>query len=132
MQNARLLKRCARAMSDGELGAEALGLLRHWNQDVERRSAALAVQFLSARLSDWEGMIAEHPANNHGWYDFIADEISIDEMAVFLLENRNYPVFLRLLEAIRAVQICDDARLAVSENIADEQQTEPTRCQGLR
>ena len=46
-------------------------------------------------------------------------------MAVFLLENRHYPVFLHLLEAIRGVQIYEDGRKAVEENIADEHEPVP-------
>lgn len=85
----------------------------------------MAARFLAAPISDWEELIAGHIAHRHEWYDFIANGITIDEMAAFLLENAQYPVFLRLLEGIRSVQISEDATAAVDENIADEQQPEP-------
>ena len=125
MQAANLLRRCASALADGRLSADESALVRTWGKGIEQGTAAVAERFHSAPISDWDWLISEHAAHRHQWYDFIADEITIDEMAVFLLENAHYPVFLRLLEAIRSIQICEDATAAVDENIAEEHQPEP-------
>ena len=124
MNTADLLTRCASVMTGGGLSAKESTLLRKWAKVIEQRTAAATARFLSAPICDWEQLITGHTAHVHQWYDFIDDEITIDEMAVFLLENSHYPIFLRLLEAIRSTQICKEGRAAVDENIADERQPE--------
>ncbi len=121
---ATLLKHCAERMARQSLEDDDLEMLKSWNSQT-CESSALAEQFLSASPTQWEDLILAHPAHQHGWYDFVEKEITIDQIAAFLLENNRYPVFLRLLEAISAVQICDDGRRAVEENIADEQHPVP-------
>jgi Iron-containing redox enzyme len=125
MQIADLLKRCAENLAVGQLGTEDLDLLEEWNSSVKCRSSLLTERFLGTPPADWEGLITEHDAHRHAWYDLIRSELTIDEVAAFLLENNHYPAFLRLLEKIAEVQTCDDAVAAIAENIADEHRPEP-------
>jgi pyrroloquinoline quinone (PQQ) biosynthesis protein C len=111
-------------MEDGGLSDDESRRLASWCSRACEPSRS-AEDFLSAPTDEWESLILAHPAHRHEWYDFIKDEITVDELAQFLLENNRYPTFLRLLEAIAAVQICEDGRRAVQENIADEQEPVP-------
>jgi hypothetical protein len=119
-----LLERCATQMEEGGLSEDELRRLGSWGSRACERSRS-AKDFLSAPPAEWETLILAHPAHRHEWYGFIKEEITVDELAQFLLENNRYPTFLRLLEAIAAVQICEDGRWAVEENIADEQEPVP-------
>ena len=119
-----LLERCATQMEGGGLSEAELRRLESWCSRACERSRSTE-DFLSAAPAEWESLILAHPAHHHAWYDFIKEEITTDELAQFLLENRHYPTFLRLLEAIEAVQICEDGRRAVQENLADEQEPVP-------
>jgi pyrroloquinoline quinone (PQQ) biosynthesis protein C len=119
-----LLERCATQMEGGGLSEAELRRLESWCSRACERSRSTE-DFLSAAPAEWESLILAHPAHHHAWYGFIKEEITTDELAQFLLENRHYPTFLRLLEAIEAVQICEDGRRAVQENIADEQEPVP-------
>jgi hypothetical protein len=120
-----LLKRCAEKLAMEQPDARDLELLEEWNVSVRHRSMALAQRFLSTPPEDWEELITQHDAHRHVWYDLFSDELTIDEIATFMLENRHYPAFLRLLEKIAEVQTCNEAVAAIAENIADEQQPEP-------
>src|SRR5262245_35722743 len=120
MQAFDLLRRCAENVSVEQLGAMDLRRLEQWNVRVRRRSLQLSERFLATPLTDWEKLITEHEAHRHSWYDFFSDDITIDEAAKFLLENRYYPSFLRLLQRIVRVQKCAGAVSAIAENIADE------------
>src|SRR6516225_10607241 len=119
-----LLERCAKQMEGGGLSEAELRRLESWCSQACERSRSTE-DFLSAAPAEWESLILAHPAHHHAWYGFIKEEATTDEMAQFLLENRHYPTFLRLLEAIEAVQICEDGRRAVQENLADEQEPVP-------
>jgi hypothetical protein len=125
MPTAALLQRCAEKLAVEQLGADDLDLLEQWRGRVTQRSARAIEQFVAAPLADWEGLITRHAAYRHAWYDYFSDDITIDEAAVFLLENRSFPAFLRLLEKIGEVQICSEAVAAIAENIADEHEPEP-------
>jgi hypothetical protein len=125
MQAADLLRRCAENVDLEELGAEDLRLLEQWHIRIRQRSMPLSERFLATPLTDWDELITQHGAHRHSWYDFFSDEISIDEAAAFLLENKHYPAFLRLLQKIAEVQMCPAASSAIAENIADEQEPEP-------
>lgn len=120
-----LLERCALEMDGGCLTISELAMLDLWRPRLQERSGPTSEALLSRPVDDWETLILDHPAHRHKWYDFIETGITIDQMAVFLLENKHYPVFLHLLEAIRRVQICEDGRRAVEENIADENEPAP-------
>jgi hypothetical protein len=111
-------------MPGGGLSEDESRRLASWCSETCEPSRS-AEDLLSAPPPEWETLILTHPANLHEWYDFIKEEITIDELAQFLLENHRYPTFLHLLEAIAAVQICEDGRRAVQENIADEQEPVP-------
>src|SRR5262249_46539205 len=119
-----LLETCARQMEGGGLSEAELRRLQSWCSQACERSRSTE-HFLSAAPAEWESLILAHPAHHHAWYDFIKDEITTDELAQFLLENRHYPTFLRLLGAIEAVPFCEDAHRAVQEDVADEQQPAP-------
>jgi Iron-containing redox enzyme len=125
MQTADLLKRCAEKLAVEQLGTADLDLLEQWNGRVRRHSSELTERFVAAPLADWEELIVQHDAHRHAWYDFFSHDITIDEAAAFLLENKNYPAFLRLLEKIAEVQICAEAVDAIAANIADEHEPEP-------
>ena len=125
MQTATLLKRCASGLNTDTIDNSDSNLLEEWNNEIAERVSTLTQKFISTPLTNWEALILQHPAYQHTWYDFISEDISLNEMAAFLLENKHYPVFLSLLEKIKTVQICEDGVAAVEENIADEHQPEP-------
>src|SRR5262245_35037025 len=111
-------------MEGGGLSEAERRRLGSWYSQACRPSRS-AENLLSTPPAEWEALILRHPAHRHEWYGFIKDEITVDELAQFLLENHRYPTFLRLLEAIAAVQTCEDGRRAVQENITDEQEPVP-------
>src|SRR5262245_10248380 len=125
MQIADLLQRCADKLAGEQLDAADLDLLEQRNSRIRWLATETIEQFVAAPLADWESLITEHAAHRHVWYDFFRDDITIDEAATFLLENRNYPAFLNLLQKIAEVQICKEAVAAIAENIADEHEPEP-------
>ena len=55
------------------------------------------------------------------WYDALATEVTLEEFATFMLENRRFPAFLPLAQHALKAQICDEAREALQRNIDDEQ-----------
>jgi hypothetical protein len=125
MEAGTLLERCAQGVQTGRLSTDDQDGLRRWNAALDPRIAGVARELLARSTRRWDVAVAAHEAHRHFWYDFVRDEITIDEMAAFLLENRHYPSFLALLERIRDVQFVADARAAIDENIADEHQPEP-------
>jgi hypothetical protein len=125
MELVSLLERCAANLKEGRVDALDRTLLRRWNAGLEHETDPLAARLSATGPEDWDTAVTAHEAHRHYWYDFVEDEITIDEMAEFLLENRNYPSFLALLERIRDAQVLDDARAAIDENIVDEQRPEP-------
>ena len=123
--DAELLERCAMNLKAGRVNAVDQTLLRQWNAGIERTCERLALRLLETDARSWDEVVTGHDAHRHYWYDFIQEEITIDEIAAVLLENAHYPSFLAMLARIRDVQIVADARAAIDENIADEQQPEP-------
>jgi hypothetical protein len=120
-----LLERSADNLKSGRVNAMDQTLLRRWNAGLEHETDTFATRLAGTATTDWDNVVTAHEAHRHYWYDFVRDEITIDEMAGFLLENRHYPAFLSLLEKIRVAQFLDEARAAIDENIADEQTPEP-------
>jgi hypothetical protein len=120
-----LLERCAGNLKDARVNAMDQTLLRRWNAGLEHETDSLAMRLQGTATADWDSVVTAHEAHRHYWYDFVRDEITIDEMAGFLLENGHYPAFLALLERIRVAQFVDEARAAIDENIADEHSPEP-------
>ena len=96
-----LLERCAANHRSGHVSAVVQTLLRQWNAESERHTDGFALRLLDTDARHWDEVVTGHDAHRHYWYDFVQDEITIDEMAVFLLENVHYPSFLKMLERIR-------------------------------
>jgi hypothetical protein len=120
-----LLERCAANLKAARVNAMDQTLLRRWNAGLEHETDAYALRLSAMGPAGWDAAVTGHEAHRHYWYDFVRDEITLDEMAAFLLENGNYPSFLALLERIRRAQTLDDARAAIDENIVDEHLPEP-------
>jgi len=120
-----LLERCSTNLAEARVDVMDGTLLRRWNAGLEHETDPLAMRLVASGLAEWDAAVTAHEAHRHYWYDFVEDEITIDEMAGFLLENGHYPSFLALLERIRDAQFLDDARAAIDANIADEQRPEP-------
>jgi Iron-containing redox enzyme len=120
-----LLERCSANLKSRRVVAMDETLLRRWNAGLEHETDAFTACLTATATTAWDGVVTEHEAHRHYWYDFVQDEITIDEMAIFLLENGHYPAFLTLLERIREAQSLDEARAAIDENIADEHSPEP-------
>jgi pyrroloquinoline quinone (PQQ) biosynthesis protein C len=95
--------------------------LRDWWDLERKRSSPLTSALLARPESDWTTAIIEHPAHRHRWYDALADEVSVQEFATFLLENWAFPAFLPLVERTLQAQISDEGRAATIRNIEDEQ-----------
>jgi hypothetical protein len=125
MELESLLERSATNLKEARASAVDRILLRRWNAVLEHETDPLARRLATIAPAEWDAAVSAHEAHRHYWYDFVEDEITIDEMAGFLLENGHYPSFLALLERIRAAQFLGDARAAIDENIADEQRPEP-------
>jgi hypothetical protein len=83
-----LLERCAGSLQRGTVDDADVALLRQWSTGAEPRARLLAARLLAAPTSDWDRMVVEHPAYSHQWYDFVRDDITVDEMAAFLLTAR--------------------------------------------
>jgi hypothetical protein len=125
MELGTLLERCAAHMTAKRIDPVDQALLRRWNAGLEYETDPLTRALVHADTRSWDSMITAHEAHRHYWYEFVRDEITIDEFAGFLLENVHYPSFLCLLERIREAQALADSRAAIDENIADEHQPEP-------
>lgn len=95
--------------------------LRRWWKGEAARVAGLTATLLAAPDYEWHTVIVQHRAHRHPWYDQLAQEVSLDEFAAFLLENRAFPASLPLVERALQVQICNEGRAALLRNIADEQ-----------
>jgi hypothetical protein len=116
-----LLDLCSNKMESGQLDKAAETALRDWWK-LERECADPVVEALMSRpASEWTEAILEHRAHRHPWYDALANEVTLEEFATFMLENRRFPAFLPLAQRALKAQICDDARAALQRNINDEQ-----------
>ena len=123
-QTGELLANCA-AQQGSHLTDADETLLARWHEQVFPAPVDFFFHLSTADAMQWDQLIAEHRAHNHPWYDFIVDQLDVDNMASFLLENKHYPEFLVLLKKILQVQLSADAVAAVQENIDDEFQPEP-------
>lgn len=124
-----LLSVCAQQLG-GALDDDTQRALNTWYgrfqaDESAAESRGFVDELIGTPVASWEAAIDRHRAHRHPWYDYIADDITTDEMASFLLENQYYPTFLSMLEKIRDIQPIDDARAAVQENIDDEFQPAP-------
>lgn len=117
---ADLLQACAQRLGS-QLGEREEHALVHWWESTKGRAIGLSGALFRRPEADWAAMIREHRAHRHRWYDQLACEVSAQEFAAFLLENRAFPAFLPLLERILPAQICEEGRAAILRNIADEQ-----------
>jgi hypothetical protein len=119
-----LLQFCAQCMGS-QLDDQHERALSAWWYEERGRCAAFAEAILSLPDADWAHAILEHRAHRHAWYDELADRVSLQEYAAFLLENRAFPAFLPLVERTLHAQVCDQGRAAVRRNIDDEQLPAP-------
>jgi hypothetical protein len=116
-----LLDLCANNMDLGQLDPAVETALRGWWK-LERGRANPLVEALVCRpATEWTEAILEHRAHRHPWYDALANEVTLEEFATFMLENRRFPAFLPLAQRALKAQICDEARAALQRNIDDEQ-----------
>lgn len=114
-----LLQKCVRHMGS-QLDDQNDRTLRRWWKFQAGRAAGLTASLLASPDADWPGVIAQHRAHRHPWYDQLAQEASLEEFAAYLLENQNFPGPLPLVERALQVQICNEGRAALLHNISDE------------
>jgi len=106
------------------------GLRRFWTSEAAR-AGALAECLLSAPDAAWHATIAQHRAHRHPWYDHLAQEVSLEEFASYLLEDWPAPALLPLYQRALQVQICIEGRAAMLHKIANERTPVP-RDQSMR
>jgi pyrroloquinoline quinone (PQQ) biosynthesis protein C len=119
-----LLHVCAESMGS-HLDERHERALHGWWHEVRPRSAPFTELLLARTDIDWAGEILKHRAHRHPWYDVLADRVSVEEYAIFLLENRQFPAFLPLVERTLEAQVTDQGRAAVRHNIHDEEEPVP-------
>ena len=119
-----LLISCAQHMGS-QLPAREQRALKTWWAGQRARSHGLFRRIMELRDLDAESAIDSHRAHRHRWYEQLANEVSIDEFAAFLLENGSFPAFLPLLQRLFFAQITDEGRAAIGRNIADERAPVP-------
>jgi hypothetical protein len=95
--------------------------LRAWWTTEGRSSEPLAKTLIAQPEAEWDALITQHRAHRHPWYDYLAQQSTVQEFAAFILENSPLPAFLPLVERTLQAQICDEGRAAVLRNIEDEQ-----------
>jgi len=116
-----LLDWCCNNMESGQLDTVGEAALRGWWK-LEKKGADPLTEALVCRpATEWTDAILEHRAHRHPWYDSLAREVTLDEFARFMLENRKFPAFLPLAQRAFKAQICNEARAALRRNIDDEQ-----------
>jgi hypothetical protein len=116
-----LLHLCWNNMESGQLDAVGETALRGWWKLERARVDPLVEALMSLPAAEWTEAILEHRAHRHPWYDALATEVTLEEFATFMLENRKFPMFLPLAQRALKSQICDEARAALQRNIDDEQ-----------
>ena len=116
-----LLDLCANNMDSGQLDTVSETALRAWWKLERARANPLVEALMSRPATEWTEAILEHRAHRHPWYDQLAKEVTLEEFATFMLENRRFPAFLPLAQRALKAQICDEARSALQRNIDDEQ-----------
>lgn len=120
MNESDLLQSCVQRLGS-RLDAHEEGQLEDWWKGTREEAAPLAGRFIARDSSEWTEVILKHRAHRHPWYEQLADEVSLEEFAAFLLENRAFPAFLPLVERVLDAQISEEGRAAVLRNIKDEQ-----------
>ena len=116
-----LLDLCANNMDSGQLPTAGETALQGWWKLESARAKPLVEELMSRPATEWTEAILEHRAHRHPWYDALAKEATLEEFAMFMLENRRFPAFLPLAQRVLKAQICDEARDALQRNIDDEQ-----------
>jgi len=116
-----LLDLCWNNMESGQLDTVGETALRGWWKLARARVDPLVKALVSRPATEWTEAILEHRAHRHPWYDALATEVTLEEFATFMLENRRFPAFLPLAQHALKAQICDEAREALQRNIDDEQ-----------
>jgi hypothetical protein len=117
----KLLDVCAQSMASGHIDEAGELALRRWWLRQRNRAEDLIATFTACPVADWTGRILAHRAHRHPWYGLLANEVTLQEFATFMLENKSFPMFLPLAERALQVQICEQARAALQRNIDDEQ-----------
>ena len=121
LTQAALLDFCSNNMESGRLDTVGETALRSWWKLQRERADALVEALVARPATEWTEAILEHRAHRHPWYDALAKEVTLEEFATFMLENRRFPAFLPLAKRALKAQICDEARAALQRNIDDEQ-----------
>src|SRR5262245_13272504 len=116
-----LLDLCWKNMESGQLDTVGETALRGWWKLERERVDPLVKALMFRSATEWTEAILEHRAHRHPWYDALATEVTLEEFATFMLENRRFPTFLPLAQRALKAQICDEARAALQRNIDDEQ-----------
>src|SRR5262244_2979890 len=116
-----LLDLCWNNMNSGRLDTVGETALRDWWKLERERVDPLVEALMSRPATEWTEALLEHRAHRHPWYDALATEVTVEEFATFMLENRRFPSFLPLAQRALKAQICDEARDALQRNIDDEQ-----------
>ena len=124
LSHSDLLQVCQQCMGS-QLDEQCRRALDAWWHEERERSSPCIETILARSDTDWTRDIHEHRAYRHAWYDELADRVSVQEYAMFMLENRAFPAFLLLVEKTLHAQICDRGRAAVRRNIDDEQVPAP-------
>jgi hypothetical protein len=124
LSHSGLLQACVQRMGS-QLDEQCERALNAWWREERERSSPFIEALLARPDSDWMHEILEHRAHRHAWYDELAHRVSVQEYAMFMLENRAFPAFLPLVERTLQVQVCDRGRAAVRRNIDDEQVPAP-------
>lgn len=109
-----LLITCAKRMGSQLAEGDRLAL-QSWWAGQRARSHGLFTRLLALPDLDAESAIADHRAHRHRWYEQLADEVSIEEFASFLLENGWFPPFLPLALARGAAGRARDGAARVPE-----------------
>jgi hypothetical protein len=108
-------------MESGQLDTVDETALRDWWKLERARVDPLVGALMFLPATEWTEAILEHRAHRHSWYDVLATEVTLEQFATFMLENRRFPTFLPLARRALKAQICDEARTALQRNIDDEQ-----------
>src|SRR5262245_45268013 len=116
-----LLDLCCDKLESGRVGTDGAAALQSWWMPEREAGSSLTDALVSRPTAEWTDAILEHRAHRHPWYDALARDVTVEEFARFMLENRRYPAFLPLARRAFEVQICYEGRAALQRNIDDEQ-----------
>src|SRR5215813_2761645 len=91
-----LLDLCSSNIESGQIDRATAIALRGWWKLERERADPLVARLMSRPVTEWTAAILEHRAHRHPWYDALAKEVTLEEFATFMLENRRFPSFLPL------------------------------------